>query len=628
MEAPNQNERRKIRYEKQRDYDMPLADAWRLLADTDHLNRSIGLPAIEFSPMDGARGKVVRDARARAFGVIPVRWKEYPFEWVRERSYVVRREFEWGPIAVLEGGIELLPAGEGVRVKVFSDFTPANFTGRVLWRLGAGTVDNMVEFCERYLARKAEGRRDPTPGPPRRPRIDRAQLEGAMEKLRRAPVRRELIPLLEEALLEAGDDRLYRMRPYAFADAWGVDRFEVLRLFMHGAQLGLFELRWEVLCPNCRLPKAGSTALADLPRRIHCDTCGIDYATDFDDRVELRFSVHPSVRRVDSDVYCIGGPLRTPHIVAQVYLRANEGRRLDVTIQKPLRLRAVGGTRHLRLVPNPASRWSSEVSLIYSGGRWTPPHSLMVDAESLGIPAQVSLNVRNQTAGPLLAVVEEFEWTNQATTAAEVTTLPEFQQLFKSEMLAPGQEVTVKEVALLASRLQQSSSLFAANAAAEENTRRTLHQEFIRERVERARGGVVRSTGDVVVSAFYRLGDAVAAALDAQQTVAEWSTAHGTESPLRLAVGVHAGPVTAMNGDERLEYFGRTVDVAGQLATEAREGEIVLLARVLEEARATLPAELISTFVDESRAQRAPELANEQVARSTGPGAVSRGAST
>ncbi len=570
---------------------MPPDVAWRLLADTDHLNRSIGLPAIDFSPMDGARGKLVRSARARAFGFIPVRWKEYPFEWVRGRHYVVRREFEWGPVAVLEGGIELHPAQEGVRVKVFADFVPANFTGKVLWRLGASTVDNMVAFCDSYLARKAQGLADPIPGPSHRPRVDRAQLESLIEKLRQAPVRPELIPLLEQTLVEASDDRLYRIRPYELADRWGVERSEVLRLFMHGARAGLFELRWELLCPNCRVPKAEASGLRDLPRRYHCDTCGIDYATEFDERVELRFSVHPSVRRIDGHVYCTGGPLRMPHIVAQQYLRDGEGRRLELSIDKPLRLRALGGARHLRLVPHPESRWASDVSLMYADGRWTGPHSLMTADDVLAVPTQSFLNLRNQTGGPLLAVIEELEWTDQATTAAEVTTLAEFGHLFKSEMLAPGQEITVKEVALVTSRLAGTTSLFAANSRQEEKARRALHEEFMNEYVATRRGVVVGAAGDMVTCAFHRVDDALGAATDAQRAIAAHSAARGITPPLEVAIGVHAGPVTAFNGDERLEYFGKTVDVAVRLAAQAQPGGVVLGEGVVraQEARASTP---------------------------------------
>jgi adenylate cyclase len=114
------------RLERRRRYPMPVSEAWRLLADTDHLNRTIGLPPIEFTMLPDP---LVRAGQAKAFGVLPVRWREFPFEWVRERRYVVRREFERGPIDAVEVGIELTPDGGGVTVTSFADFISANPAG-------------------------------------------------------------------------------------------------------------------------------------------------------------------------------------------------------------------------------------------------------------------------------------------------------------------------------------------------------------------------------------------------------------------------------------------------------------------------------------------------------------------
>jgi len=91
----------RTRFQRQRRYPMSVAEAWQLLADTDHLNRTIGLPPIEFRAL---ADPLLRGAEAKAFGIVPVRWKEFPFEWVRERRYVVRREFETGPMNCIEVG--------------------------------------------------------------------------------------------------------------------------------------------------------------------------------------------------------------------------------------------------------------------------------------------------------------------------------------------------------------------------------------------------------------------------------------------------------------------------------------------------------------------------------------------
>ena len=109
-----------VRYERERSYPMPVAEAWRLLAATDHLNRAIGLPSVQFSTLPDP---LVRRAQARAFGVIPVRWHELPFDWIRERRYAARREFVGGPVAVIVAGIELRPAEQGVTVRSYAECT-------------------------------------------------------------------------------------------------------------------------------------------------------------------------------------------------------------------------------------------------------------------------------------------------------------------------------------------------------------------------------------------------------------------------------------------------------------------------------------------------------------------------
>jgi len=402
-----------VHYERRRVYPIPVDEAWRILANTDHLNRTIGLPSVRFSGQDGASGQLVREARARAFGVVRLRWKEYPFDWIRNRRYVVRREFEWGPVAVLEGGVDLEPSGEGTSVTVFADFTPANIFGRVLWRMGSGVVRDTLAYCDKYLARRANGMVDPIPVARSHAQVDREYLERIMERLRSAPVQPELLPLLRERITSGDDDQVLGVRANALAASWGADPFEVLRLLLHATRAGLFELRWELMCPNCRIPKDERRSLADIPMSFHCDTCGIDYATDFDQRVELRFSVHESVRRAEDSVYCIGGPFRMPHVLAQQYLSPHETRRLHLNLEQAVKLRTVGGGKHLNLFPSPRARPVSNLSLIYADGRWSGPHSMQAGDDILAVPADSALQLRNQTGGPLLAVVEDLEWTGR-----------------------------------------------------------------------------------------------------------------------------------------------------------------------------------------------------------------------
>jgi adenylate cyclase len=559
---------------------MPVAEAWRLLADTDHLNRAIGLPAVEFSELPEP---LVRGARARAFGVIPVRWREFPFDWVREKRYAVRREFDRGPAASLEIGIELTPAGSGVSVRSYAQCAPGNLQGRVMWRLTRRYVTDLLDFCDQYLDRKQAGRADPVPLSRSRPTVHGALLEERLRQLARAPVQAGLIPLLAERLREGSDDQVTGMRPFALADRWGADRTEVLRLFLHATPAGLLELRWELMCPNCRVPKAEADSLARLPITYHCDTCGIAYDADFDQRVELRFSVHPAIRRTASAVYCIGGPLRMPHIVAQQYLRAHEDRRVDLGLAGPVQLRTVRAAGGLLLAPAPAAGRPRSLTVTYSGGRWAGPLSLM-SGDRLTVPSDAQLVLRNQTGGPILTAIEDLAWTTEATTAAQVTTMQEFRELFSSEMLAPPQQLAVSHLAFLFSDLRGSTQLYEGIGDAAAYSRVNRHFEFIRQAVTQGGGSIVKTMGDGVMCAFHRLDDALATAIQLQGQVTAWCQEQGIDPPLALKVGVHHGPAIAMTANGQLDYFGRTVNLAARVADQSRGGDVVLLRTVLAQA--------------------------------------------
>ncbi len=575
-----------IRLERQRHYPFSAKEAWRLLADTDNINRNIGLPSVDFSPPGPAETGFVRKARAKAFSVIPVRWTEYAFDWVRERRYAVRREFESGPVAMVEGGVELEPTEEGVLVKVFAEFTPANLAGRLLVALrGRRSVEDVLACCDRYLSRRAEGKADPIPVP-RAPTVDRAEVDRLIGRLRELPVRQDLVGGLRDRILEGTDAQLLRVRPYALADAWGADRFEVLRLFLHATRVGLFNLRWELMCPTCRVPKGEAPTLANLPERFHCETCGIDYATEFDRRVELRFSVHPGVRRAEDRIYCVGGPFRTPHIVAQQNLRPHESRSLEPAVTGPLQLRAVGRIPRVRLLPS-ERQGCREIRVTYALEGWVNPGSGAGPLEEIPfMPGEISLHLQNETDAPVVTVLEETEGAGEAATAAEVTTLQEFRDLFSSEVLAPGQEVGVQNIALLFSDLKGSTSMYEGVGDAAAYRRVNRHFDLLRETISEHRGTIVKTIGDAVMGAFASIDDALAAALTVQAELSGWCEREGIDPPLVLRIGLHQGPVIAVNANHRLDYFGRTVNTAARVELESEGGDIVLLKDVFGSERA------------------------------------------
>src|SRR2546425_7087463 len=95
----------------------PRAAVWPLLAKTDWVNRSVGLPPVtyEIHPQPEGGSRVI--AHARLMG-IPLTWQEFPFEWTEPEFYQVRRVFHGGPFAEAVMGLRFLEKNSGCSIEI------------------------------------------------------------------------------------------------------------------------------------------------------------------------------------------------------------------------------------------------------------------------------------------------------------------------------------------------------------------------------------------------------------------------------------------------------------------------------------------------------------------------------
>jgi class 3 adenylate cyclase len=84
----------------------------------------------------------------------------------------------------------------------------------------------------------------------------------------------------------------------------------------------------------------------------------------------------------------------------------------------------------------------------------------------------------------------------------------------------------------------------------------------------------VKTIGDAVMAAFARPRDAFEAALAIQRRIGNSEVKAGR--PIVIKLGLHQGPSIAVTLNDRLDYFGSTVNMAARLQGQARGGDIVL----------------------------------------------------
>jgi class 3 adenylate cyclase len=546
-------------------------DLWPLVADTNRFNRDTGVPPVERPP--GASGELPNARRRlRLFRLgIPVEWEEDPFEWVWPRRFGVVRRYVGGPVAELRVLVELAPEADlGTRLVYQVWARPRDLLGRVAIpvEIGFRARRRFEAAVRRYDALVSAGGSPPlSPSPVPLAPGAAARLPALAETLRRAGAPPDLLARLIETIERADDLALTRLRPYALADHWGAPRRTVLELCLLATRAGLLDFRWDLLCPLCRGAKASAGSLREVSANVHCESCRIDFTVDFDRLVELTFRPNPAIRPVEAREFCLGGPRVTPHVVAQQLVPPGGARAVTLALETGrYRLRTLGpGAGQLLEV---GTAGAPAVTLRASPDGWPTGEALVGPA--------ATVTIENATGAEQLFVLERLAWTDQAVTAAEVTTLQVFRDLFAREALRPHERISVGSVALLFTDLLGSTRLYRDIGDAPAFGRVMSHFDILREAVAGEGGAVIKTMGDAVMAAFGRPAPALRAVIAAQRALAE----AGTEPRLRLKAGLHVGPCIAVTLNGQLDYFGSTVNVAARLQGLARGGDVVVSSAV------------------------------------------------
>lgn len=544
----------------------PPKEIWPLVANTDSLNRELGLPNVRYTFEEKETGGARVIAKASTLGQT-LEWIEHPFEWTTPEEYMVEREFLQGPFRRMVLGTRLVPDGTGTRVEGYAEIEPKGLLGRVASKFGV--VRSFQKFgdvlgnFESYLRRESK-----TPYPARAGRIvvDEGYLAEGERKLKERGAAPSVIPLMVEHLRTAPEEEVVGMRPFEMADRWKKDRLTVMRTFLHATRVGLVVLTWSVVCPACRGVKNESERLLDLPSDTLCESCQIRFRSDFDRAIEVRFTVHPAIRNAEHQTFCIGGPLNTPHIFAQKRVRKGDpdGMEIDLPAGVYLVTSPEATEPVLFEVTAEAKEDAGEITLEKEGIRLHP---------NLFHPGRIRFRMENLTEREGLVRIEQENWSDIAASAALVTSLQDFRDFFAHEMLSPGEQLSIQSLTLLFTDLKQSTELYERIGDALAYALVRKHFGMLTRIIRDHDGAVIKTMGDAVMAAFSVPARAVRAATAIQKEI--------VESPMEIKLGIHTGPCIAVTSNEKLDYFGSCVNLAQRVQSRSGGDDLILTEAVL-----------------------------------------------
>ena len=432
-------------------------------------------------------------------------------------------------------------------------------------------------------------------------------LESKMTEIEQARIWSPRVISRFETLVRSGDDlSLYRINPLAFARDRAISEAESIDLFLHATRSGLFEMSWDVVCPQSGMVLDSFGALRTLKTHYVCGLCDVSGETDLDDFIEVTFTVSPQLRRLpfhDPDSLSVEDYHWKLRFLSDGRLPGQQVRFLDflqglvrglaflppgatTTLRSDLGPGALSGvnvqTQAAFAVPilgEPAAT-PTHLRVRYDGQRFSPsvsavpPGPIVIDVENSGT-ARGSLLLINWPPEVLAQTVKPALDFEPYMSGGMLLARQTFRRLFRSERVDEREGLGIRQVTLLFTDLKGSTAMYERLGDLNAYALVREHFALLGATVQQHSGAIVKTIGDAMMAVFSRPTDAVSAALDILGEIERYNSEHGDPSII-LKIGAHCGPSIAVTLNENLDYFGQTVNVAARVQSLAEAGEICI----------------------------------------------------
>lgn len=567
-----------------------LGKVWQYVSDTDRANQFLSEPAMAYRDFPLPQGGSKKQGSQKNTG-FHFEFEEKSSEWVEGKFFQIVREYTKGPFIRFIHRLELK--------EIDREHTLIQTTMRVILRFKLLTpimylkfnFDVIPKFKNYY--RQIEHSKENTYNigiTEIKHNLEFHDLSPLLHKFATISHNDTLSNLVASFILKSQEIDLVKIRPYRLAAIWHEDKKDVLDFFLRGTKEGFFDLNWDLLCPACRGAKSSYKTLAEMEKKVHCSSCNIDYNADFDKSVELTFTPNPSIRKVVSGIYCASGPGSTPHLKSQIRVAPNQTEEIEYSL--------LPGIYKIYSLQN---NYTLQIQVSETGDKIDTIHYTGAKNEevktSLGKKRILLTNPNPKEE--ITIKLEHAVWLENIVTAAEVTAKQEFRELFSSQVLRPGEEIGIKNLSVLFTDLKGSTEFYNTRGDAFAYKAVSSHFDILIRNISKFDGAIVKTIGDAIMGVFLLPVNAVSYALQIQRELRELNKKEYGENVIVLKVGIHSGPVLAVNQNEKLDYFGKTVNLAARVEGKCKGGDIVITKVMYEDndVKSLLVKEKIQTEI-------------------------------
>ena len=410
---------------------------------------------------------------------------------------------------------------------------------------------------------------------------------------------------IETAIRDSTDRKLWRINVLNFAAEHSLDEERAISGFLHASRLGLFELSWNVLCPGCGGVLDATLTLKSVHKEAYnCALCACGYEPTLDEMVEVAFTVSPRVRKIAAhDPHSLpiweyyrqifwGSGVDLPETglektLEEITIESIElppGEKALISLQLPaafvIVFEPVTHAAHFIDVKGEPTRERQNLAMIFN-----KIHAPTGTTEMRPGPLRLALDNRTDVRTlPSVWIADDalhhlLGKRRPFLTAKRLLTNQTFRDIYRTDTLDVDQGLKITSLTFLFTDLKGSTALYdrVGDIVAYDLVRE--HFRILHEIVASEAGAVVKTIGDAVMATFSTPDRALAAALRMRDSVQD------LQKDLLVKIGIHEGPCLAVTLNDRLDYFGQTVNIAARVQSLANSRAIFATKSVVKNAQ-------------------------------------------
>lgn len=436
-----------------------------------------------------------------------------------------------------------------------------------------------------------------------------------------------VISKFETMIRSADDYALFRVNPLQYAKEKGLTEPEAIDLFLYAAKIGLFEMEWHLVCSSCCSVVSSFRTLAQVHAHFVCAVCAAVNTANLDDFIQVTFTLSTQVR---DNIYRHPENLSIEDFYLRYHLSKDilpfpDGRVFHETLQAitvgrsylPAREKTVFEfDAQPGLLPITNAQNTTSVGFIVTPEPAPSPQVIEIElvADKFHV-TNMNLTERQLPNGPGLIHFDQFgqvaagqirveitNTTQQRGTAWMLNFGPEnapqtppiapflsgkrlfssqtFLDLFRSEVVSNEEGLGVRDITVLFTDLKGSTALYEKIGDPQAFFLVRQHFDTLGRVINRHAGAIVKTIGDAVMATFLNPLDAVRAAVEILTAIDDFN--QGIAEKMILKIGVHRGHSIAVTLNDRLDYFGQTVNIASRVQGLAEAGEVYITQDIYE----------------------------------------------